>query len=713
MQIATTTKTVLYGRGSLIVFLATIVIGVTAAFVLYSFDRFSLIYYADSVSHLVRAREYVDAINPGLFEQLGTAWLPLPHLLLLPFTLIEPLFRTGFAGAALNVPCLALTAVFLYKIIRNHLNVGFIAIVGAFLYVTNPNILYMSVTPMTEASFMLFFVGAAYFFMRWMSGPRKYLSLNATNDGNSIGGVRSLDRGVGPDKYGQSSHVILDLIMCSTFISLATLCRYEAWVLPLFFVSFVIMTTLRKQRYYRSRKYKLGIILIPFLSFSGVALWLIWNTYAYDDPLEFANAPYFSAAAQALERPNRAFLYLQPWNVVSLYGLTALAIYGPILLATAVIGYLFHRHLGKSEERRKRRNLYLFLAMPPLFTMISLLVGIGEMNQREWFNSRFVVILAPLIISLCCVFLARFPPGFKKYRYAFPLTIFILFAYQFLTPGLGVVTFLNANYQFDGSRPFQIQTAEALASTYDGHSKIVIITGSSQHNKIMQASGIPLRQFDQILESGSYKESFKEPWLHSKYIILGKKPDPSANNVANYWLGRQPLLERYYDTIYQDRYYKMMELSDGSTSSLRDSSFASESGQSDFRITPESDENLLLHSHIHLNVTVDGKHITIPANIGIDPKLHKDDSLDIYGPQKSPLHTHTTSGTVHVESKIIANYTLGEFLNVWGLPLSGKTVNMTANGIPVADFRNHILNDGDYINLALCSNATSTTSNRC
>jgi hypothetical protein len=39
----------------------------------------------------------------------------------------------------------------------------------------------MAVTPMTEASFMLFFVGAAYFFMRWMSGPKKYLSLNSTN----------------------------------------------------------------------------------------------------------------------------------------------------------------------------------------------------------------------------------------------------------------------------------------------------------------------------------------------------------------------------------------------------------------------------------------------------------------------------------------------------------------------------------------------------
>jgi Gpi18-like mannosyltransferase len=122
---------------------------------------------------------------------------------------------------------LAFTAVFLYKIIRNHLNVGYVAIVGALLYVTNPNILYMAVTPMTETSFMLLFVGAAYFYMRWMSGPKKYLSLNSTKDG------------------GQKSHVIFNLVMCSIFISLATLCRYEGWVLPLFFVSYIANTTTR------------------------------------------------------------------------------------------------------------------------------------------------------------------------------------------------------------------------------------------------------------------------------------------------------------------------------------------------------------------------------------------------------------------------------------------------------------------------------------
>jgi hypothetical protein len=137
------------------------------------------------------------------------------------------------------------------------------------------------------------------------------------------------------------------------------------------------------------------------------------------------------------------------------------------------------------------------------------------------------------------------------------------------------------------------------------------------------------------------------------------------------------------------------------------------SGSSNFRIAPESESSLLMHNHINLNITADGKPMVIPANIGIDPKLHEDNSLDIYGPQKSPLHTHTSSGTIHVESKIITDYTLGEFLDVWGLPLGGKAIKMTVDGMQVSDYRNHILSDGQEIHLILCSNVSSLYPDRC
>jgi hypothetical protein len=111
---------------------------------------------------------------------------------------------------------------------------------------------------------------------------------------------------------------------------------------------------------------------------------------------------------------------------------------------------------------------------------------------------------------------------------------------------------------------------------------------------------------------------------------------------------------------------------------------------------------IVSHLHPRLNVTVDGKPMTIPTNIGINSSLYKDHSLDKYSMQgMAPLHTHDSSGTVHVESTVNRNYTLGEFLNVWGLDLNGKAIKMTVDGKPVSDFRNQILRDKEQINLTI------------
>jgi hypothetical protein len=111
----------------------------------------------------------------------------------------------------------------------------------------------------------------------------------------------------------------------------------------------------------------------------------------------------------------------------------------------------------------------------------------------------------------------------------------------------------------------------------------------------------------------------------------------------------------------------------------------------------------------HLTVNVDGKFIFIPPGIGIWPQLWKDHSLDKYGMKPmnmtmggmAPLHTHDSSGTIHVESSANRNYTLGEFLNIWGLDLNGKTVKLTVDGKPVYDFRNHILRDKEHLILEI------------
>src|SRR6266704_1299052 len=117
---------------------------------------------------------------------------------------------------------------------------------------------------------------------------------------------------------------------------------------------------------------------------------------------------------------------------------------------------------------------------------------------------------------------------------------------------------------------------------------------------------------------------------------------------------------------------------------------------------------IIMHFHPHLNLMIDGKPATVPSQIGIDPSLWKDHSLDQYGMQAmangmsgmAPLHTHDATGIIHVESSIIRNYTLGEFLNVWGgLDTTGKTVKASVDGKPVSDYRGIVLRDGQQINL--------------
>lgn len=134
-----------------------------------------------------------------------------------------------------------------------------------------------------------------------------------------------------------------------------------------------------------------------------------------------------------------------------------------------------------------------------------------------------------------------------------------------------------------------------------------------------------------------------------------------------------------------------------------------------FSIVMESSaatNNMLMHNHVSLNVTTGGKRMIVPPYIEIiqtgvfaDPSLFADHSLDKYGMEgMSPLHTHDSSGLIHVESNTLRNYTLGEFLDIWkGLNIDGKNVIASVDGKPVSDFRNIPLNDRAKIVLDITS----------
>jgi hypothetical protein len=76
-------------------------------------------------------------------------------------------------------------------------------------------------------------------------------------------------------------------------------------------------------------------------------------------------------------------------------------------------------------------------------------------------------------------------------------------------------------------------------------------------------------------------------------------------------------------------------------------------------------EQLQTHYHAHLTIIQDGQERPIPANIGITDSC-------LYW-----LHTHDTSGIVHVEApanQANHTFTLGDFFDVWGQPLDSTHV---------------------------------------
>jgi hypothetical protein len=138
---------------------------ITAAFFFF-LARDQTFVHIDAIAHVNKARGLFDNVQPGL-RQLGTVWLPLPHILMAPLAAIDPLWRSGAAGSFLSVACFIGTSLFLFLAGTEWTGSRIVGWLAFLLFALNPHLIYLFTTPENEPLMILCASGLLYYLVRW------------------------------------------------------------------------------------------------------------------------------------------------------------------------------------------------------------------------------------------------------------------------------------------------------------------------------------------------------------------------------------------------------------------------------------------------------------------------------------------------------------------------------------------------------------------
>src|SRR5271154_6923775 len=106
-----------------IVRLAWLAIFVSVFSFLFYYRHGDVLLYGDAVAHINIARRVFDSKTPGLL-QLGTVWLPLPHLLMVPFLISNQMWQRGVGGSIPSMAAYVFGVVGMFRLVRGVLSPG-------------------------------------------------------------------------------------------------------------------------------------------------------------------------------------------------------------------------------------------------------------------------------------------------------------------------------------------------------------------------------------------------------------------------------------------------------------------------------------------------------------------------------------------------------------------------------------------------------------
>jgi hypothetical protein len=451
-------------------------VAASAVAAVWSWRNGAMLNYGDALAHLHIARRVIDGRRPGLSE-LGSVWLPLPHLLMIPFVAVYAWWANGVAGLIPSAAAYLGGCAGVYRLARRWLGVREAAIALAF-FASNPNLLYLQTTAMTEPLFVCEMVWASVWLVEW----------RAWVDGDDAARRRAESR----------------LYLIAVALSAAVFTRYDGWVMALLAWVAIGVALLKRGRL-RSRAFWLASAVVV----ASPLVWLGYNAVVFGDWLDFMRGPY---SAKAIElrtatpgtgppHPGWHNMWVSLKFFVKTAELDAAGErWGRWLLATSVLGTAWGWLVG----RRRAFAWALLLWLPVPFYAYSVAyssvpIFIPPWWPHSWYNTRYGLELLPAFAVGVAFFthfvitgVGEFKPQWAKYVAGGVLGLIAVNAVVVIRerPLVYVEGTKNAASRRDYDREIP-PVLRALAAQYPG---APVLMNTSVHPEFVAFSGIPLRQ---------------------------------------------------------------------------------------------------------------------------------------------------------------------------------------------------------------------------
>ncbi len=459
---------------------------------LFYFRRGQILLYGDAVAHINIARRVFDSRTPGLL-QLGTVWLPLPHMLMIPFLVSNWMWKTGVGGSIPSMAAYVFGTVGIFRLVRDGLGsispsgmaTRFAAWLAAIIYATNPNLVYLQATAMTEPLYLALFIWAVVYFHKF---------------------VRESGKPGGAPPAASSA-----LVKCGICLAAACLTRYDGWFLAVAMsVAAIVLAMQAKEPEHARRN---GLRKFILLAAAAPVLWLAYNAIVYRNPLEFANGPY---SAKAIEQRSPAATHPGTHDLQTAFSYflkaaelnLAAGNWQKIWILLALAGAL-----GGLSWKRIRGQLWpvLLLWVPSAFYALSIAYGGVPIFMPVWwpfsyYNVRYGLELLPafaVFVALAVYFVAELAQRRAlKFLSAAAVLIFVTASYASI--GRDPVCLGEAVVNSRGRIAVERELADFMKAL-PPDSTLLMYLGN--HVGAIQQAGVPLRR---VINEGNHR-TWKQP----------------------------------------------------------------------------------------------------------------------------------------------------------------------------------------------------------